>query len=153
MSADEVSRRALLGAAMGLPLASSFPRKRESRFSSEGEGRWIPDQVRDDGADQVRDDEWGSTLAAFRAAEAEVRGVERATAGSSAEEEEVWLPVYEARLDSFGGAVRAAMLVPAPGFAAFAAKLELFFEHELEPHSVDEDILAAIRADVARLAG
>jgi hypothetical protein len=92
-------------------------------------------------------------LAAFPSAEAEMRAFERATAGSSAEEEEVWLPVYEARLEAFGGAVRALMLVPAPDFAAFAAKLELFFGHELEPHSVEDEVLEAIRADAQRLAG
>jgi hypothetical protein len=92
-------------------------------------------------------------LAAFRSAETEMRAVERATAGGSAEEEEVWLPVYEARLDAFGGAVRGVMLAAATDFAAFADKLELFFEHELEPHSVEEDILAAIRTDARRLAG
>ena len=79
--------------------------------------------------------------------------MERATAGGSAEEEEVWLPVYEARLDGLGGAVRGVMLAAAPDFAAFASKLELFFEHELEPNSIDEDILAAIRGDALRLAG
>jgi hypothetical protein len=99
------------------------------------------------------DGKWEHALAAFRSAEAELRGMERATAGGSAEEEEVWLPVYEARLDAFGGAVRGVMLAGAPDFAAFASKLELFFAHELEPHSVDEDVLAAIRADARRLAG
>ena len=98
------------------------------------------------------DDAWGKALAAFHSAEAEVRGFERATAGSSAEEEEVWLPVYEARLDAFGGAVRGVMRAGAPDFAALASKLELFFEHELEPNSVDEDIMAALRADARRLA-
>jgi hypothetical protein len=82
-----------------------------------------------------------------------MRGFERATAGGSVEEEEVWLPVYEARLDAFGGAVRGVMLAAAPDFAAFASKLELFFEHELEPHSVDDEVLAAIRSDAERLAG
>jgi hypothetical protein len=148
------SRRALLGAAVGFPLASSFPRKRESRCSSEGEGRWIPDQVRDDGADQVwGDGEWMGALAKFRAAEAEMRGVERATAGGSAEEEEIWLPLYEARLDEMGGAIRAVMVAPAPDFGAFAVKLELFFEYELEPHSADEEVLAAVLGDAWRLAG
>jgi len=82
-----------------------------------------------------------------------MRRFERATAGSSAEEEEIWLPAYEARLDAFGGAVRRVMLVPAPDFAAFASKLELFFEHELEPHSIEDDLLAAIRADARRVGG
>lgn len=44
------------------------------------------------------------------------------------------------------------LLKPVPDLAAFSAKLELFFEHELEPHSVDEKVLAAIRGDVRRLA-
>jgi hypothetical protein len=82
-----------------------------------------------------------------------MRGVGRATAGGSAEEEEVWLPLYEARLDEMGGAVRALMVAPAPDFGAFAEKLELLFEHELEPHSVEEDVLAAVLADVRRLEG
>jgi hypothetical protein len=99
------------------------------------------------------DGEWAEALAAFRSAEAEVRAFERATAGGSAEEEEVWLPVYEGRLDAFGGAVRGVMLAGAPDFAAFAAKLELFFAYEVEPHSVEEDVLAAIRGDARRLAG
>lgn len=92
-------------------------------------------------------------LAAFHSAEAEMRAFERATAGGSAEEEEVWLPVYEDRLEAFSSAVRGVMLARAPDFAGFAAKLELLFEHELEPHSVDEDCLAAVLADARRLAG
>ncbi|HEX8063906.1 MAG TPA: hypothetical protein VF535_11900 [Allosphingosinicella sp.] len=97
-------------------------------------------------------EDWERALAAFRSAEAEIRGFERATAGSSAEAEEVWLPVYEARLEAFDGAVRGVMLAAAPDFAAFASKLELFFEHELEPDSIDDEVLAAIRGDAARLA-
>jgi hypothetical protein len=31
--------------------------------------------------------------------------------------------------------------------------LELFFEHELEPSSVEDDVLAALRRDVWRLMG
>jgi hypothetical protein len=45
------------------------------------------------------------------------------------------------------------MMAAAPDFPAFAAKLELFFERELEPHSAEEEVLAAIRADATRLAG
>ncbi|HEX8513990.1 MAG TPA: hypothetical protein VF688_12905 [Allosphingosinicella sp.] len=92
-------------------------------------------------------------IAAFRAAEAELRGLERATAGQSAEAEEALQDVYDDRVDAFGGAVRGVMLAAAPDFAAFAAKLELFFEHEVEPHSVDAEVLAAIRGDARRLAG
>jgi hypothetical protein len=90
-------------------------------------------------------------LARFRSAEAELRGVERATAGGAAEEEEIWLPLYEARLDEVGGAVRALMLAPAPDFGAFAEKLELLFLHEVEPHSVEEAVLVAVLGDLRRL--
>jgi hypothetical protein len=99
------------------------------------------------------DGDWEQAIAAFHAAEAELRGLERATAGQSAEEEEALQEVYDTRVDAFGGAVRGVMLSGAPDSAAFAAKLELFFEHEVEPHSVDEDVLAAIRGDARRLAG
>ncbi len=96
---------------------------------------------------------WVEAFALFRAAEVELRALERATAGGSAEEEEALQAVYDARLDSFGRAVRGVLLAGAPDFAAFASKLDLFFEHELEPNSLEEEVLAAIRSDAARLAG
>ena len=98
------------------------------------------------------DGEWDAALAGFRAAEAELRGLERATAGRSAEAEEALQDGCDARLDSFGGPVRVVMLAAAPDSAAFAQKLELFLEHEVEPHSVEEDVIAAISADARRLA-
>lgn len=78
--------------------------------------------------------------------------MERATAGGSAEAEDAWLPVYEARLEAHSRAVRRVMLAPAPDFAAFAHKLELFFDHELEPHSAEDEVLSAIREDASRFA-
>jgi len=137
-----VSRRALLGGAVGFPL-----------LGAKGTEEAPPPGFTRSPSPAKAGEDWSIALAAFHSAEAEMRAFERATAGGSAEEEEVWLPVYEARLDAFGGAVRAVMRVPAPDFAAFAAKLELFFEHEIEPHSVDEECLAAVLADVQRLAG
>lgn len=136
------SRRALLGAAVGIPLLEVVGAE-----EAPPSGFARPPSPADAGED------WSVALAAFRAAEAEVRAMERATAGQSAEAEEVWLPVYEARLDALGNAVRGVMLAAAPDFAAFASKLELFFEHEVEPHSVDEDGLAALKGDSLRLAG
>jgi hypothetical protein len=138
------SRRALLGAAVALPVITA----------ADGAGVAVgPLHHASHGSPPRSGEDWSKAIAAFRSAEAEVRAFERATAGSSAEEEEVWLPVYEARLEAFGAAVRGVMLAGAPDFPAFAAKLELFFEHELEPNSVDEEVLAAIRGDARGLTG
>ena len=136
------SRRALLGAAVGIPLlASAVPEEAPP-----------PGFTRSPSPAKAGED-WARALSAFRAAEAELRGLERATAGQSAEEEEALQEVYDAHGDSFGGAVRGVMLAGAPDLAAFAAKLELFCEHEVEPHSVDEEVLAAVMGDARRLAG
>jgi hypothetical protein len=145
------SRRALLGAAVAIPLvpdslASSFWRMPESISSAETERRLIPDQVRGD-------DNWLEALAAFEAAEAVVREIEAATAGYSLDEEEELLPAHDAACDAMEAALGRILLAPVPHLAALAVKLELFFEHELEPHSASEDCLGAIRGDVRRLAG
>jgi hypothetical protein len=136
------SRRALLGAAVGIPM-----------FGTVNPEEAPPPPFGRSPSPSKLGEEWVTALTALRSAEAEMRAVERATAGYSAEDEEAVLAVYEARLDAFGSAVRRVMLAGAPDFAAFASKLELFFEHELEPHSVDEVALAAVRNDARRLAG
>ena len=136
------SRRALLGAAVGIPLLSS----------AGAEGSPPPGYARSPSPANAGED-WSIALAAFRSAEAQLRALERATAGQSAEEEEALQAVYDAQVDSFGEAVRGVMLAAVPDFAAFASKLELFLEHELEPNSVDEDCSAAVLADARRLAG
>jgi hypothetical protein len=73
------SRRALLGAAVAIPLlgASGAEEAPPLDFASGCGGS--PSHAK-------AGEEWAEALAAFHAAEAEVRGVERATAGSSAEE-------------------------------------------------------------------
>lgn len=144
MSGRGPSRRALLGAAVGIPLIGA----------ADAQGPLHPPSPSATAGPPPRSgEEWAQALAVFRAAEAELRALERATAGQSAEDEEALQDVYDDRVDAFGGAVRGVMLAGAPDFAAFAAKLELFFEHEVEPHSVEEAVMAAIRSDAARLAG
>jgi hypothetical protein len=142
------SRRALLGAAVGLPL---LPRHCEERSDAAiqcgvGVSSGLLRSARNDG-------EWQAALAAVEAAQAAVWEIEAATAGYGLEDEEALLPAHEAACDAMEVALGRMLLAPAPDLAAFAAKLELFFEHELEPHSVGEDVLAAIRGDAARLAG
>jgi hypothetical protein len=114
-------------------------------MSGEGEGSWTPDQVRGDG-------EWQKALAAFEGAAAEVREIEAATAGYRFEDEEALLPAHDAACEAMEIALQRMLFVPAPHPRALAAKLELFFAHGLEPHSIEADVLEAIRRDVRRLA-
>lgn len=90
-------------------------------------------------------------LAAFRAAEAEVRRIEAATAGRSAAEEEAWLPRHGAACAAMDDALDRLMALPAPTHAALAAKLELLFARAIEPDAVGEDVADAILADSRRL--
>jgi hypothetical protein len=136
-------RRALLAAALGVPFVPSA-------VSVEAPGplhRVLP------GPPPRAGEDWEAALAAVRAAEARLARVESATAGYRFDEEEAVLPAFEAACDAVSGAVREAMGVAAPDWAGFSAKLELVFDYELEPHSVDEEVLAGIRADLRRLVG
>lgn len=144
----EVSRRALLGAALGVPL-SCHP-ERVSGSSPPPAGRatsWTPDQVRSD-----EEGEWQRALTAFRAAEAEVRRIEGATAGGSVEEEETWLPAHDLACAGMDDALACAIAAPVPDLAAFAVKIELLFAHCIEPGAVEEEVAEAVMADSRRLA-
>ena len=105
MAADDhnPSRRALLGAAVGVPF-----------LGAAGVEEAPPPGSARSPSPAKAGEEWSKALADFRSARAEVLAAERATAGRSAVAEEAWLPVYEARLDALGGAVRAVMLTGAP---------------------------------------
>jgi hypothetical protein len=63
--------------------------------------------------------------------EAEVRAIERATAGKSAEAEEGLEAVYMARLGDHSAALRRLMKVRAPDLAALAFKIELAVDEEI----------------------
>jgi hypothetical protein len=132
---------------VGVPLSSSFRRRPESTFSAADapEGTWIPDQVRNDG-------EWEQAIAAFGSAQAAVAAVERATAGRSVEEEEAWLPRYDAACEAMAAALARAIAAPAPDLAALAVKLELVFAHEMEPGALDQISIDLILSDAWRLA-
>jgi hypothetical protein len=148
-------RRALLGAAVSMPLVSRHPGLDPgSTFSGLGDGaeRWIPDQVRGDEGGVRDDGEWEQALATLRAAEETLARVEAATAGYRFDEEEAVLPGHKAACSAVAAAVRGVMGTAAPDFAAFAVKLELLFGYEFEPHSVEDEILAALRGDLGRLA-
>lgn len=144
MSGDEVSRRALLGAVVALPLVGSAAPSESKLQSSARVANWTPDEVRGDG-------KWKRALACLEAAEAEMRAVERATAGGSAEEEEALQEVYDARLGDHSAALLRLMKVRAPDLAALALKIELAIDQEVGTLAGGELCLAALRRDVRRL--
>ena len=94
---------------------------------------------------------WRRALARLEAAEAEVRAVERATAGGSAEEEEALEPVYMARLGEHRAALLRLMKVRAPDLPALALKIELAIDQEVGSLTGGELCLAALKRDVRRL--
>ena len=132
-----LSRRALLGAAVALPLAGAA--------SDADGGRWTPDQVRGDG-------KWLSLVKAYRAAEDEVRAFERATSERPFEEQEAIEPAYARLGDAMYAALRRLLRSPAPDIAALATKIELIVEHEVGTLAGGQPCIAALRRDARRLA-
>lgn len=134
------TRRAVLGAAVGVPLSSSLRRRPESTLSA--------DQPAHDASDEA---EWDSALAAFRSAQAAVEAVEAVTAGASLEVEEAWLPAHGAACSGMEGALARVMALPAPGRAALGVKIFLLLAYEVEPGAVSSASAAALLADARRL--
>ena len=97
------------------------------------------------------EEKWRRALARLHAVEAEVRAVERATAGGSAEEEEALEPVYMALLGEHTSALLRLMKVRAPDLAALAVKIELAIDEEVGTLTGGELCLAALKRDVRRL--
>ena len=119
MTAGEHSctRRALLGAALGVPVVGSVcaglpspsrPLDGPLPLPETGEG--------EEGA-------WAAALADVVRAEAELRVVERGTKGLSFEAAEAVQEAYDARCDAWEEAIGRAFAVPAPDVAALAAKV------------------------------
>ena len=133
------SRRALLGAAVGLPLVAR---------AAPGEGRGsLHDGARASG------EEWARALGAFRAAEAALRAVAQASAGGSFEAEEALEGEYDRALDAHHAALRRLLSLPAPDLAALAVKIALTIDHEVATLSGAAACPAALRRDAQRLAG
>lgn len=90
---------------------------------------------------------------AYRAAEAEVRGFDRGTAGASSEEAARLEGLYGELGDAMYSALRRLLRAPAPDVAALAAKLELVVEHEVGTLEGGEACSLALLRDARRLAG
>ena len=80
-----------------------------------------------------------------------MRGIERATAGGTAEEEEALEAVYLHRLGRHSAALRRLMKVRAPDLAALALKIELAIDEEIGSLTGGELCLAVLKRDVRRL--
>jgi hypothetical protein len=151
------TRRALLGAAVGLPLSLGTgaaeargplhqppPGHAEVRTAAGSP----PGSL---GIPRPGEEQWAGALVAFRAAQAEVRRIEAATAGRSAEEEEAWLPAHDFACAAMDDALAALLAAPAPNLPALAAKLELLLAHAVEPGAVEDEYAEAVLADSRRL--
>lgn len=125
------SRRALLGAAVALPLL--------------GRAGAI--------AVAANPEPWRRALAAFEAAEAELRAFERQTAGAPWEEQEAIEEGYGDRLGAMYAALRRLLRLPAPDIPALATKIALAVDHEVGTLDGGEACLAALKRDARRLAG
>ena len=144
-------RRALLGAAVALPFVGGG----ELRHSREGGNpavlpdsaarSGIPDQVRDDG-------KWGRALAAYEAAEAELRAFERRTAGAPWEEQAAVEREMGERLDALDPALRRLLRTPAPDLRALATKIELVVDLDVASLGGGAAFLAVLKRDARRLA-
>lgn len=125
-----VSRRAVLGAAVALPLAGAASPPLPS-------GKPSP---------------WQRALAAYRAAETEMRAYEGRTAGAPWEEQAAIEEAYGERLDAMYDALRRLMRLRAPDLPALAKKIVLAVEHEVATLSGGEACMAALKRDALRLA-
>src|SRR5688500_2876574 len=97
------------------------------------------------------EEKWQRALARLMAAEAEVRAVERATAGGTTEEEEALQEAFDDRLGEHTAALLRLMRVRAPDLSALALKIELAIDHEVGTLTGGELCLAILKRDVRRL--
>ncbi|HEY0312928.1 MAG TPA: hypothetical protein VGC56_10590 [Allosphingosinicella sp.] len=104
----------------------------------------MPDQVRHDGKDQVRDDEkWKKALARFQKAEAAL------TAAAHTHDE----ALYDRLGTRHEAALQRLLRTPAPNIAALAAKLDLALYQDAVEFIGDAAAMRAIKQDARRLAG
>lgn len=138
------TRRALLGAAVAVPMAGGVGPSRPSPASGRG------------GADAR---EWRSALAAFRRREIAKKRFEELSAAASAGPGGQSFEAQEAldeRFSGFAAFADAALLrllaVPAPDISALVAKIALIADREPWEMSGGEECIVWLEADARRLA-
>jgi hypothetical protein len=142
------SRRALLGAAVALPLLGS-----EAVARVAGPLHQPSPKATAGPPPRPGEDLWRRRLAEYRVAEATVAEVERCTAGAPWEEQDAVEEEYGNALDGLYAALRRLFRVPAPDVAALAVKIEIVVAHEVATLNEGEACMAALRRDARRLAG
>lgn len=150
----KVSRRFLLGTACAAPLArhpglDPGPTRHPGLdpgptllLPAPDEGRWIPDQVRnDDERESFVVTKWDRALAHYRAAEAALAAAPHADDST-----------FDRLLGQVLRALRHLLRIPAPDLPALATKLDLLVAHEAWELNFAEPSLLALRQDARRLA-
>ena len=131
-------RRALLGAAVALPLLGVG----DCAAPPEASPRPLPHAAH--GPPPRSGEEWGLALDAYEAAQAEVEEAEASPAEFEGD--------YGERLGALCDALRQLLRTPAPDRSALALKIDLAIEHGLGTFAGWGACLAAIRGDARRLA-
>ena len=139
----KLSRRAVLGAAVALPVlmdkgGAGPPPPAFSRSPSPSRGGPAAS--------------WQRALSAYRAAEAEMRAFELRTAGAPWEEQAAIEEAYGDRLDAMYDALRRLMRLRAPDLSALATKIVLAVDHEVATLAGGEACMATLKRDAMRLA-
>jgi hypothetical protein len=129
-----VSRRAVLGAAAALSFDTGLRQAQPQLRMSEGGSA-----------------AWQRALAAYQAAEAELRAFEKLTAGAPWEEQAAIEEAYGDRLDAMYAALRRLMRLRAPDLPALATKIVLAVDHEVATLTGGEACMATLKRDALRL--
>ncbi len=143
------SRRALLGAAVALPVVSVLDGPLLAGSAPDPLHR---PSVGPPPPPRPGEDRWRRALAVFEQAEAALRAFERRTAGAPWEEQEAVEQGMDAHLDVLYPALRRLLRIPAPDLLALATKIALIVDHEVGT-DCGETSLALLKRDAWRLAG
>lgn len=164
MAAGEHSctRRALLGAAVAVPLAAASSSPSPSgggqgggvRTPGVGDGVGAPSPQPSPGRGEGAYRRWARAVAGVERAEGEMAAFSRAEAAMGARSFAAQWELDEAFSDlvvGFNDALRRLMHTPAPNLPALAAKIALAVDHDVATLSGGERCMAALKRDSKRL--
>ena len=138
------SRRAVLGAALALPLVSQPLRTAAGPLHHASHGP--PPRPGEELA-------WRRAMGAVRSAEDRLAAIERRSAGASHAEQLALEDVYGDRLDDLYAAIRRLIRTPSPDLHALVTKIVFAVDHEITTLIGGERCMKALKRDALRLAG